>query len=84
MVQNKPKLRFYALFKENTEVKNYVTMNLSSSVRSVLARIRLGILPLHIETGRFNNTKFKDRHCNICNQGKIEHECHFLFECVMY
>ena len=60
------------------EVEKYIKMNLSSSERSVLAEIRLGILPLHIETGKFNNTKLEDRHCNICNQGKID-DCYFFY-----
>ena len=28
--------------------------------------------------------KIKDRLCNICNLGKVEDECHFLFECSAY
>ena len=77
-------LRFYTLFKDSFEMDRYVRINLSSSERSVLAQIRFGILPLHIETGRFNNTKLEDRICNLCQQDKIEDECHFLFECDAY
>ena len=77
MVHNKPKLGFYALYKDCFTVDNYVKMNLSSSYRSVLAQIRLGILPLPVETWRLNNTKLEDRLCNICNLGKVEDECHF-------
>jgi hypothetical protein len=83
-VKNKPKLRFYALFKEHFYVEKYVCINLSSSERSVLAQLRLGILPLHIETGRFVNTKLEDRTCKICNSVNVEDECHFLFECKAY
>ena len=74
-VKNKPKLRFYALFKEHFYVEKYVCINLSSSERSVLAQLRLGILPLHIETGRFVNTKLEDRTCKICNSVNVEDEC---------
>jgi hypothetical protein len=84
VVQNKPKLRFYALFKDCLDVEKYVTTNLASSERSVLAQIRYGILPLHVETGRFNNTKLEDRKCYVCNLDSIEDECHFLFECEAY
>ena len=55
-----------------------------SSERSVLAQLRFGILPLHIETGRFNNTRLEDRTCKICELDKIEDECHLLFECDAY
>lgn len=83
-VQNKPKLRFYAKFKDNLVVEKYTCLNLSSSERSVLAQLRFGILPLHVETGRFVNTKLEDRVCRICSNGSIEDECHFLFECSAY
>jgi hypothetical protein len=83
-VENKPKLRFYALFKDNFDVEKYVSINFSSSERSVLAQLRFGILPLHVETGRFVNTKLEDRVCKICNSGQVEDECHFLFECTAY
>ena len=83
-VQLKPKLRFYKLFKDCFTVEKYLSMNLSSSERSLLAQIRLGILPLHIETGRFNNIELNERVCNICNSGDIEDECHFLFNCDVY
>jgi hypothetical protein len=83
-VVNKPKLRFYVLFKEDFGVEHYVTLNLTSSERSVLAQIRFGILPLHVETGRFNNTKLEERKCQVCDIDAIEDECHFLFECTRY
>ena len=83
-VMEKPKLRFYAVFKNSLKSEKYVEMNLSSYERSVLAQIRLGILKLHIETGRFTNTKLEDRVCKICNNGEIEDETHFLFNCDAY
>jgi hypothetical protein len=84
VVQNKPKLRFYAMFKDCFDVEQYVMINLSSSERSVLAQIRFGILPLHVETGRFVNTKLEDRKCYVCHLDKVEDECHFLFQCEAY
>ena len=83
-IQIKPKLRFYKLFKDSFTVEKYLSINLSSSERSLLAQIRLGILPLHIETGRFNNIDRDERLCKICNNGEIEDELHFLFNCSTY
>ena len=83
-VSQKPKLRFYSLFKSTFTSEKYVEISLSSYERSVLAQIRLGILKIHVETGRFNNTKLEDRLCNICNQNVIEDEFHFLFHCNAY
>ena len=59
-------------------------LNLSSSERSVFAQIRFGILPLHVETGRFVNKKLEERTCEICHSDVIEDECHFLFNCSVY
>ena len=50
----------------------------------MLAQLRIGILPLHVETGRYSNTKLEDRICKICNTGHIENEYHFLFHCTYY
>ena len=50
-VINKPKPRFYCLFKSDLLMENYVTYNLSPSERSLLAQFWMGILPLEIETG---------------------------------
>ena len=77
-VQLKPKLRFYTLFKTCFCTDEYLMLNLSSSERSVLAQIRFGILPLHVETGRFVNKKLEERRCEICHSDVIEEECHFL------
>jgi len=94
-VQSKPKLRTYALYKHEFVVENYVYSNISKFNRSLVAQFRSGILPLHIETGRFNNIKDKntgnfrklqahERFCNICKLDLVEDEKHFLFECTSY
>ncbi len=52
--------------------------------RSLLAQFRLGILLLHIETGRFRNMKLEERLCCICNTNVIEYEQHFAYVCNEY
>ena len=63
--------------------------------RSLLAQLRCGILPLNVETGRFNNVKdvttgkwrklrYDERLCTLCNLQTVENEIHFVCECVMY
>ena len=52
--------------------------------RCLLAQFRLGILPLHIETGRFVNTPLENRICNLCNLNEIENEYHFIMVCPLY
>ncbi len=47
-----PKLRSYILFKHEYCAENYVNYCIPHKERSLLAQIRFGILPLHIELGR--------------------------------
>ena len=77
-------LRTYVNFKKSPVVEEYVKNVLSRSDRSLIAKFRCGILQLHIETGRFNNTKLEERLCQICNSNTIEDEFHFLCVCPHY
>jgi ssDNA-binding Zn-finger/Zn-ribbon topoisomerase 1 len=94
-VQSKPKLRTYKIMKANFEVEPYVNYHVSKHIRSILAQLRMGILPLHIETGRYQNVfdretgvyrrmNVDERTCNICKLDVVEDEIHFLFHCNMY
>ncbi len=58
-------------------------MNLTRTTRSFIAQFKIGILPLHIETGRFIGTKPEDRICFICKM-ELETEIHFMFNCPLY
>ena len=84
LLPRKPKLRTYITFKNHFFTENYVKINLDRNQRSVLSQLRCGILPLHLETGRFCNTKLEDRKCQICCTEAVETECHFLFDCSFY
>lgn len=48
-----PKLRLYKGVKTNFKTENYLEMNISKSQRFILAQFRCGILPIRIETGRY-------------------------------
>ena len=65
------------------------------SHRSLLAQLRTGILPLRLETGRFQNIrdentghfrklKVEERVCTLCNLNCIEDEIHFVLVCPKY
>jgi len=43
----------------------------------------MGILPLHIETGRYNSTPLLERICPLCKE-EVETELHFIFKCSHY
>ncbi len=64
-------------FKDNIYTEKYVQYCSFRKRRSLLTQFRLGILPLHIETGRFRNMKPEERLCFICNTNVIEDEQHF-------
>ena len=86
MVENvsmKPKLRSYVMFKNIFQSESYVKMAHSKMSRSIFAQLRLGILPLEIETGRFRNIPSESRMCHFC-KNEIEDELHFVCVCPVY
>ncbi len=50
----------------------------------MLAQIRFGILPLHIELCKFRGTKLEERFCQICDTPTIEDKYHFVIICDAY
>ena len=56
---------------------------MSKYQRSLTARLRLGILPIAIETGRFTNTPLNERNCFYCVK-ENEDELHFVCQCKLY
>ena len=91
----KPKFRIYKEIQNNFVVEPYVTNNVTKYHRSIYAQFRCGILPLHIETGRYANIKdpqtgnyrklnVTERVCNICKSNDVEDEQHFLLVCDAY
>ena len=82
-ISNTPKLRTYKIFKEIYCTEFYVTSCLNRRQRSTMAKLRCGILPLEIETGRWRSAPVEERLCKLCNDD-IENEIHFLFKCNRY
>ena len=80
----KPKLRTYITFKNLFKEEEYLSKIVSRKARSLISQIRLGILPLEIEVGRFRGVSPKDRLCQNCNMGVVESEVHFICECPLY
>ena len=84
-LSNKPKLHLYKEYKTQYCTERYVLIGLRRSQRSVLAKLRLGVLQIHVETGRYKNTPRDQRCCLICNiNGEVEDEIHFLLKCPQY
>ena len=80
VVQVKPKLHNYALFKKEYETENYCIVNLSRQQRSLIARLRLGILPINVELGRYSGIPRENRHCLQCKT-TVEDELHVMLYC---
>ena len=79
-----PKLRYYNMYKSNFSVEEYVNCNMPKWQRSVLAQFRAGILPLEVETGRYQNIELQDRLCKFCRLNEVEDEIHFICQCTFY
>ena len=78
-----PKLRTYNLIAEYSSAKAYLWKPLSYIQRKFMAKARLGVLQLRIETGRFERPKqpAELRLCKQCSLDIVEDEAHFLLEC---
>ena len=61
LVNRKPKLRSYILWKDGFGPATYVKYNLTRSQRSILAQLWSGTLPLKIEPVRFTRVDINDR-----------------------
>ena len=77
---SKPKLRTYSLFKNEMKTEEYILSNIPKCKQSLLCQLRIGILPLEIETGRYTRKKVEDRICKLCKLD-IEDEIHFVCVC---
>ena len=62
----------------------YVISDISRSQRSFLAHVRMGILPLNVETGRYLRKPLNKRLCLLCTEREIEDQYHFLCSCPCY
>lgn len=83
-IENVSKLRTYTSFKTEFETEKYVSLSMKRNERSLLARLRCGILPLRVETGRYIGERVEDRLCRFCTDQCIENEPHFVVKCSFY
>jgi hypothetical protein len=79
-----PKLRFYNLFKQDYGMEKFVFDMKDRKKRSLMSQIRYSVLPLSIETGRYQEIPIEYRYCLFCNDNLVESEAHFLLYCTYY
>ena len=77
----KRKLRTFNKIHDFSDHKHVVKANLSRNQRSIIIKLKAGVLPIKLETGRFKGVKEHLRFCEICKSGEIEDEMHFLYRC---
>ena len=76
----KPKLRTFVEIHDRGQTQTIVKRNLSRSQRSLITKLKCGVLPLALETGRFKDIDEELRQCIICTGNHVENEIHFLLK----
>ena len=83
--ESKPKLRTFVIFKDYKTLPPHVGKPLSFLERKTLSKLRLGILPIRLETARYLRPIVpEDQRLCYCNSGAVESEFHILFICEKY
>ena len=77
----KPKLRTFVNIHDYSSTQTLVRSNITRFQRSLVAQIKMGILPLKYETDRYQGIPPENRLCKICSNNDPEDETHFLFKC---
>ena len=84
IIENKPKLHYYKMIKNEFKVENYCVVGVKRSQRSHIAKLRLGILPINVELGRYQRKPREECLCELCDQKVVEDELHILFHCTAH
>lgn len=82
--KNNTKLRTYQKFKTSITREPYLDLIKDRNTRKSLAQLRTSSHKLHVETGRYFGRDISDRTCEVCGNGDIEDEQHFLIACTAY
>ena len=80
------KLRTYNLLTGDPGLRNYLEKPMPFTHRKFMAKFRLGVLPLRVETGRFETPRLESnrRICRQCTLEEVEDEQHFLLRCTKH
>ena len=80
-IANKSKLSHYVdLIDNEWRVADHLKVQLAKHKHSLISQLRLGVLGLEVEVGRYNKIERVDRICKLC-ETETEDELHFLFRC---
>ena len=79
-VEERSKLRTYRKIKKDLEKEKYLEVENTFEI----TKLRGGTNRLRIEKGRYENLPASERFCEICRNGEVEDERHFLLSCSEY
>ena len=72
-------------FKDFQTLPPHVGKPLSFTERRIIGRLKMGILPVRLETARYSHSIIpEDQRVRCCGSGRIEAEFYIMFECEMY
>ncbi len=77
---NIDKLKTYVTFKQDHGTEHYVKVVRNGQHIATLSQFRCDILPLKVETGRFQDIPVEYRLCTMCEENVIETESHFFLD----
>ena len=80
-ISDMPKLRTFTEIFDEQDYKGIVYTPLTRRQRSLVVKLKIGILALGIEKGRFTNVPLENRLCLICDDNLLDNEYHFVLYC---
>ena len=86
MIKTNKKLRFYSIFRNETNYFEFINHIRNPEHRRAASKFRIENDNLKIEIGRFTIPKTPEdlRICDHCNLHSVENELHILFRCDLY
>ena len=74
-------LEIYRTIKSDYRQEDYVISCVNHFHRSTFAKLRMGIYPIRMETGRYRSIPRNERLCKSCDALQVEDTEHFLLNC---
>ena len=75
------RLEIYRTIKSDYRQEDYVISCVNRFHRSTFAKLRMGIYPIRMETGRYRSIPRNERLCKSCDALHVEDTEHFLLNC---